>query len=120
MAHVIGVNGLRKLTSDMVDDAMDLLRRSRKNFVEDGSDGESLYAGEWTMKGVATLDKDSNIGVAARVVADPAGPINEVIEVGGEAGTDISLRSKSTGDAEISMSVIVRCQLVERKPADAN
>lgn len=114
MAHTIGVNGLRKITSDMVDDAMDLMRRSRKNLVEDNADGEAEYAGEWRMDGIATLDKNNEIGIVARVNAEPAGPINDVVNVGGDAGTDIGLTGKSTGDASVFLSVTVKAKMVER------
>jgi len=51
MANVIGVAGLKQLTSDMVDDAMDLFRRARKNLQEgDGATGEANYSGRWKMK----------------------------------------------------------------------
>lgn len=114
MAHTIGVSGLRKITSDMVDDAMDLMRRSRKNLKEeDGADGEAAYEGEWTMDGIATLTKDNTIGIAARVEATPAGPINDIVDVGGEAGTDISLKSASTGDAKITFRVTVSASMRE-------
>lgn len=115
MANVIGVNGLRRLTSDMVDDAMDLMRRSRKNLIEDNADGEAEYAGEWRMDGIATLDKENNIGIMARVTATPAGPIAEAVDLGGEAGTDIGLTAKSTGDATVYLNVVVRAKMVERK-----
>lgn len=114
MAHVIGVNGLRKITSDLVDDAMDLMRRSRKNLKEeDGASGEASYEGEWTMSGIATLDKDNSIGISARVEASPAGPLGDAVNVGGEVGTDTSLKTRSTGDAEITFAVRVSASMHE-------
>lgn len=114
MAHVIGVSGLRKITSDMVDDAMDLMRRSRKNLKEeDGAQGDATYEGEWTMDGVATLTKENDIGIAARVEVSPAAPISGVVDVGGDVTADVGLKTRSTGDAAITFRVTVSASMRE-------
>jgi len=117
MSALIGVSGLRKITSSMVDDAMDLLRRSRKNLLEgDGSEGASSYSGRWKMKGVATLDKEKDIGIVVRVAAPI--PISGVpLDV--DVSPDIGVVSKSTGDAEVEFEVIVTAQMQEIKPKEA-
>jgi len=93
------VKGTNKLIKQMLDEVMDAAKRAKNQ-----DQPNYRISGKINVDGQFGFDKEGNLGIVGRVVAEgPSG----AVEVGAEVEGQVGLAFKSMGDGHIRISVEV-------------